>query len=206
LLYEACGRIVNPVYGLVGLLWSGSWPMVEAAVEAVLKGEQIVPIPSDAAAAAAPVLNPTYNIRHVSKTGPGSELHNVDKTRRTRFKRSAKGSRAAHTPQTEPEPANEPELSHTSSNEGPIELICCTARHEVSADRAGAVSHVSQDEPESVVEHEDEGLDLTLGFGFELTSQGSRQAESKQSKRCESSSDGSTGSCCSLSLDLQLSV
>jgi hypothetical protein len=25
LLYEACGRIVNPVYGVVGLLWLGQW-------------------------------------------------------------------------------------------------------------------------------------------------------------------------------------
>jgi hypothetical protein len=72
LLYEACGRIVNPAYGLVELLWSGSWPLAEAAVEAVMKGEQIVLIPSDAAATA-PVLNPTYDIRRV-ETGPGSKL------------------------------------------------------------------------------------------------------------------------------------
>ncbi|CAA6665403.1 unnamed protein product [Spirodela intermedia] len=38
LLYEACGRLVNPMYGSVGLLWSGSWHLCQAAVEAVLKG------------------------------------------------------------------------------------------------------------------------------------------------------------------------
>ncbi|BAD73141.1 seed specific protein Bn15D17A-like [Oryza sativa Japonica Group] len=38
LLYEACGRIVNPIYGSVGLLWSGQWQACQAAVEAVLKG------------------------------------------------------------------------------------------------------------------------------------------------------------------------
>jgi hypothetical protein len=118
--------------------------MAEAAVEAVLKGEQIVLIPSDAAATA-PVLNPSYNIRHVSKTGPGSKLHKVSKTMRTRFKRTAKPSNAAHNPRMGPVPANETELSHTSSNEGPVELTCCTDRHEVSADMVDAASHVSQE-------------------------------------------------------------
>ena len=38
LLYEACGRTVNPVFGAVGLLWAGSWTTCQAAVETVLKG------------------------------------------------------------------------------------------------------------------------------------------------------------------------
>ncbi|GFP85347.1 LOB domain-containing protein 41 [Phtheirospermum japonicum] len=38
LLYEACGRIINPVHGSVGLLSSGNWPRCQAAVEAVLHG------------------------------------------------------------------------------------------------------------------------------------------------------------------------
>ncbi|KAH9313583.1 hypothetical protein KI387_022210, partial [Taxus chinensis] len=38
LLYEACGRTVNPVNGAVGLLWSGNWQICQAAVETVLKG------------------------------------------------------------------------------------------------------------------------------------------------------------------------
>ncbi|KAJ7540036.1 hypothetical protein O6H91_11G119300 [Diphasiastrum complanatum] len=44
LLYEACGRTVNPVHGAVGLLWSGNWPACQAAVEAVLKGEILQPV------------------------------------------------------------------------------------------------------------------------------------------------------------------
>ncbi|XP_020088069.1 LOW QUALITY PROTEIN: LOB domain-containing protein 41-like [Ananas comosus] len=32
LLYEACGRILNPIYGSVGLLWSGSWQLCQEAV------------------------------------------------------------------------------------------------------------------------------------------------------------------------------
>ncbi|KHN17315.1 LOB domain-containing protein 41 [Glycine soja] len=47
LLYEACGRILNPIYGSVGLLWSGSWQLCQAAVENVLKGAPITPITSE---------------------------------------------------------------------------------------------------------------------------------------------------------------
>eukprot|EP00270_Netrium_digitus_P018728 TRINITY_DN7176_c0_g1_i2.p1 TRINITY_DN7176_c0_g1~~TRINITY_DN7176_c0_g1_i2.p1 ORF type:complete len:570 (+),score=103.39 TRINITY_DN7176_c0_g1_i2:132-1841(+) len=38
LLYEACGRTINPVYGAAGLLWCGQWNVCQAAVVAVLKG------------------------------------------------------------------------------------------------------------------------------------------------------------------------
>lgn len=43
LLYEACGRTVNPVYGAVGLLWSGNWSLCQGAVDTVLKGGAIRP-------------------------------------------------------------------------------------------------------------------------------------------------------------------
>ncbi|KAI5084159.1 hypothetical protein GOP47_0000328 [Adiantum capillus-veneris] len=43
LLYEACGRTVNPVFGAVGLLWSGNWAACQAAVETVLKGGSLKP-------------------------------------------------------------------------------------------------------------------------------------------------------------------
>ncbi|KAL6620821.1 hypothetical protein ACP70R_035960 [Stipagrostis hirtigluma subsp. patula] len=114
LLYEACGRIVNPIYGSVGLLWSGNWHLCQAAVEAVLKGAPIVRI-SDEAAAAAPTpahLHKAYDIRHVSKPAPPTSaasddssppaaaaavagdhgLHKVAKPGRTRFKRTSASS------------------------------------------------------------------------------------------------------------------
>ncbi|KAK9271971.1 hypothetical protein L1049_002338 [Liquidambar formosana] len=90
LLYEACGRIVNPIYGSVGLLWSGSWQLCQAAVEAVLKGAPITPITSEAAADSHGPPLKAYDIRHVSKdenSAASSDLHKV-KTR-CRFKRSA---------------------------------------------------------------------------------------------------------------------
>ncbi|KAF8023053.1 hypothetical protein BT93_F0519 [Corymbia citriodora subsp. variegata] len=52
LLFEACGRTVNPVSGAVGLLSSGNWHVCEAAVETVLDGGIVQPICGDAAALA----------------------------------------------------------------------------------------------------------------------------------------------------------
>ncbi|KAK1439964.1 hypothetical protein QVD17_05789 [Tagetes erecta] len=45
LLFEACGRTVNPVNGAVGLLWTGNWHMCQAAVAAVLRGGSIRAMP-----------------------------------------------------------------------------------------------------------------------------------------------------------------
>ncbi|GFY93740.1 LOB domain-containing protein 39 [Actinidia rufa] len=45
LLFEACGRTVNPVNGAVGLLWSGNWHVCQAAVQTVLRGGALRPIP-----------------------------------------------------------------------------------------------------------------------------------------------------------------
>ncbi|CAH8305794.1 unnamed protein product [Eruca vesicaria subsp. sativa] len=45
LLYEACGRTVNPVNGAVGLLSTGNWNVCQAAVETVLRGGSLRPIP-----------------------------------------------------------------------------------------------------------------------------------------------------------------
>ncbi|GMI82694.1 LOB domain-containing protein 38 [Hibiscus trionum] len=45
LLFEACGRTVNPVNGAVGLLSSGNWHMCQAAVDTVLQGGALRPIP-----------------------------------------------------------------------------------------------------------------------------------------------------------------
>ncbi|KDP32057.1 hypothetical protein JCGZ_12518 [Jatropha curcas] len=45
LLFEACGRTVNPVNGAVGLLWTGNWHVCQAAVETVLRGGMLRPLP-----------------------------------------------------------------------------------------------------------------------------------------------------------------
>ncbi|KAL4334362.1 hypothetical protein GQ457_07G024950 [Hibiscus cannabinus] len=45
LLFEACGRTVNPVNGAVGLLSSGNWHICQAAVDTILQGGALRPIP-----------------------------------------------------------------------------------------------------------------------------------------------------------------
>lgn len=45
LLYEAVGRTVNPVRGAVGLLWTGNWNVCQTAVETVLRGGELHPLP-----------------------------------------------------------------------------------------------------------------------------------------------------------------
>ncbi|XP_041016457.1 LOB domain-containing protein 37-like [Juglans microcarpa x Juglans regia] len=44
LLYEACGRTVNPVDGAVGLLSRGMWHVCQLAVETALAGGTLTPI------------------------------------------------------------------------------------------------------------------------------------------------------------------
>lgn len=60
LLYEACGRTVNPVSGAVGLLWTGNWHVCQAAVETVLRGGTLRPI-SDFLVGAPPSLVTTLD-------------------------------------------------------------------------------------------------------------------------------------------------
>jgi hypothetical protein len=44
LLYEACGRTVNPVDGAVGLLSRGKWHVCQQAVETALAGGSLTPL------------------------------------------------------------------------------------------------------------------------------------------------------------------
>lgn len=44
LLFEACGRTINPVNGAVGLLSTGNWHVCQAAVQTVLAGGTLTPI------------------------------------------------------------------------------------------------------------------------------------------------------------------
>ncbi|GFZ10173.1 LOB domain-containing protein 39 [Actinidia rufa] len=46
LLFEACGRTVNPVNGAVGLLSTGNWHVCQAAVNTVLAGGTLRPLTS----------------------------------------------------------------------------------------------------------------------------------------------------------------
>lgn len=39
LLYDACGRMLDPIFGSVGLVWSGNWAVCQAGVESILRGD-----------------------------------------------------------------------------------------------------------------------------------------------------------------------
>ncbi|KAG8384083.1 hypothetical protein BUALT_Bualt04G0081100 [Buddleja alternifolia] len=122
LLYEACGRIVNPVYGSVGLMWTGSWQLCKNAVEAVLRGAPITQTVAGDAAAENENGQPlkAYDIRHVNKednTSGSNDLHRV--RTRCRFKRSgAKSNRSrvcvGSAEKVNGSPSHESSLSHQS--------------------------------------------------------------------------------------------
>lgn len=107
LLYEACGRIVNPIYGSAGLLWSGSWQLCQAAVEAVLSGAPIMQISAESAVSSMSPPLKAGDIRHVLKeenvAGASHGLHKVKS--RGRFKRSSGKPRASASSDPEFEPS-----------------------------------------------------------------------------------------------------
>ncbi|KAK7269762.1 hypothetical protein RIF29_22497 [Crotalaria pallida] len=92
LLHEACGRIVNPTYGSVGLFWTGEWARCEAAVEAVLNGTRINDVaPFDWYTTGAHVgvgqnVLPARDLRHVARVRDpvGVERENRHRNKRPR--------------------------------------------------------------------------------------------------------------------------
>jgi len=124
LLYEACGRIVNPVYGSVGLLSSGQWQACQAAVEAVLKGHPVVRVDAASDAAAAPPLLGSrvpgvaaYDIRHVAKdldAAAAADLLHIARGGRSRFKRASSSSTSSK-PHHKAKASNNRRSSHSPS-------------------------------------------------------------------------------------------
>lgn len=156
LLYEACGRIVNPTFGSVGLLSSGNWVQCQAAVDAVLAGLPIVennePVP---------YLNPvppvnSCDIRHVSKDT------SLGKTR-NRFKRS----------RSKVQLGSITEAAAEWGRVNPLEFGQCSSggggeRSMQSVETVEAPWEMNRGKPDPVGNGDEEevGLELTLGFGF----------------------------------------
>jgi hypothetical protein len=174
LLYEACGRIVNPVYGSVGLLWSGQWQACQAAVEAVLKGDPVVVRASSSAdqpeeAAATPPLG-TCDIRHVAKDHRRD--HPLLRASRPKFKRASSSSTTTSNKASSRRVSSPMPATPTREQEHDDEDARALSHHDRSEESAGsqgssdAGSHVSQaDEHHSHLQDEEEvGLELTLGF------------------------------------------
>lgn len=81
LLFEACGRTVNPVNGAVGMLWTGNWHVCQAAVETVLRGGTLRPI-SDLLESSSLMISSDESSEIWHQDGSGNENHHC------RFSRS----------------------------------------------------------------------------------------------------------------------
>ncbi|XAR63914.1 hypothetical protein NMG60_11024064 [Bertholletia excelsa] len=142
LLYEACGRIVNPIYGSAGLLWSGNWHLCHAAVEAVLSGSPIVQVSPDSAVSSVSPPLKACDIRHVSKDESSAASRDLHRVRvRGRFKRG-KG-------------AGKPKAEEVErSVDDAAQVIWSWSNHKKDSD--GSASHVesaSHNDSASVVNH-----------------------------------------------------
>ncbi|XP_048231049.1 LOB domain-containing protein 40 [Ricinus communis] len=183
LLYEACGRIVNPIYGSVGLLWSGSWQLCQAAVEAVLKGAPITPINSEAAANGHGPPLKAYDIRHVSKDENSAASNEPSRVKtRSRVRRAMKpkaNNTSTATNNTKPYAELTRSTSHESSlsHQSELAMMDVTESKEtesmVSVETAEA-SLLFRAEPESATKGnegnlQDHASTEMVGVGLELT-------------------------------------
>ncbi|KAG4926158.1 hypothetical protein JHK87_051698 [Glycine soja] len=192
LLYEACGRILNPIYGSVGLLWSGSWQLCQAAVENVLKGAPITPITSEAAASGRGPPLKAYDIRHVSKDENSAAASN--ETQHQRVKTRSRVKRPLANNNAKPKSTTNENNNNKGTELGSAEpsLVACEWTEEVlnrSGSHDSTLSHQSEaanavesesmlsaetpetsilfrEEPETNPKRvsDDVGLELTLGF------------------------------------------
>jgi hypothetical protein len=175
--------MVNPVYGSVGLLWSGNWQLCQDAVENVLRGVPIAQPPP--AATAVPPLK-TCDIRHVARRSDnhGGDIHGVANSSRGQFKRRvaqrwARSDTAIELVFSRPAsamlvdvrqalplswaPAGKPSQEYSVSHDAVPETD--SNSNTVSVDTV-EVSHVSQSEPEAPreIDGREVGLDLELGL------------------------------------------
>ncbi|KAJ4808178.1 LOB domain-containing protein 41 [Rhynchospora pubera] len=151
LLYEACGRIVNPIYGSVGLLWSEQWHLCQAAVESVLKGTPISQI-ATATASTTTAVTPikASDIRHIAnrKSQCTIDLHKVNASSRVQFKHTGFWSIC---PETDMPGSVEEENQRAQES-----------REIANGSHVSLNEHVCRKQELDSTE-EDSGLDLTLG-------------------------------------------
>ncbi|KAI6686184.1 hypothetical protein NL676_032097 [Syzygium grande] len=126
LLYEACGRIVNPIYGSVGLLWSGNWAECQSAVEAVLQGSSRF-LQSPSLDSVGPNLKPC-DIRHVQKTSGPGYVHKI--RTRNRFKRLSNRAKS----ETEPDAVFGGPIYEETSHDSWVTLAAVAAANRDSAE------------------------------------------------------------------------
>ncbi|XP_030952685.1 LOB domain-containing protein 40-like [Quercus lobata] len=215
LLYEACGRIVNPIYGSVGLLWSGSWQLCQAAVEAVLKGSPITPITSEAAVTDHGPPLKAYDIRHVSKDENSAASNDPIRVKtRCRFKRSVvkpKACKAGLNMENSSAAPREikPSSGSSTSHESSLSHQSAFAPVEGESKETESMVSVETAEPESIpkpqpAQESELALELTLGFE-PMTSRLNRVVPVKKRKVCvvsDSSGSADIVGACKMELGL----
>jgi hypothetical protein len=215
LLYEACGRMANPVYGSVGLLCSGQWEACQAAVEAVLKGHRIVQLStSNDAGQATPPLS-AYDIRHVAKDPADAAADPLRVSRagpgRTRFKRttakskSSSGAKRTSRGQEPERVENDDDLDHRApSREETAGSHGMGSAVEQTREEESAGSHVSQAEeiPVPPVRQDEEAHDDEIGLGLTLGFEQVRRVARSPSARIHASSSSAESSHVVLRLEL----
>ncbi|WCJ25377.1 LOB domain-containing protein 41 [Euphorbia peplus] len=197
LLYEACGRIVNPIYGSVGLLWSGSWHLCQTAVESVLRGTPITPINSETAANGEGPPLKAYDIRHVSKD-ENSENNRVKTRPRLR------GG------MMKPKPLNgsgyKSELTRSTSHDSSVshqsELVMVDGgeRQETESMVSEETAELEPPDNDDVAQEDHDELGLELTLGFEPRSRGKHVVPVKKRKLGHAAS--SNGATCKIELGL----
>ncbi|CAI9756070.1 unnamed protein product [Fraxinus pennsylvanica] len=179
LLYEACGRIINPIYGSVGLMWSGNWQQCQAAVEEVLKGAPLVQVSDtdESSATKARSITPLqgFDIRHFSKnTATPEPIHRVRSRRST-----VEINNTLHSVAAAAELMNETEEKFTitgwdcgEDNDAFVHQLKRAPSHNsysVETVEPSMLNPSTSFKPEPHhTENDDIGLELTLGFNSML--------------------------------------
>ncbi|GAA0143895.1 hypothetical protein LIER_35829 [Lithospermum erythrorhizon] len=163
LLYEACGRIVNPIYGSTGLFCSGNWQLCEAAVQAVLSGSPVVQVSADSAASTVCPPLEACDIRHVATNDKGKS--------RGRFKRvGVKPSREPYAKALKENPSHvdEPDVENAArviygwTRVGSPSQESGLSHHREPPSGGGESGVEDSDSVEEMVDVNDIELELTL--------------------------------------------
>ncbi|XP_037431767.1 LOB domain-containing protein 41-like [Triticum dicoccoides] len=171
LLYEACGRAANPVFGASGLFSTGNWEACQAAVQAVLEGRPIPQVAADQAAPH-PGLLAAYGVRHIPKDGIDRASAAL-RASRASFKRASSSSSTARPERNGGLGEETAGSSHDHAVEDDGEALADKQKRVQSfSSEAEAGSHVSQAEqsasapvPQVAQDDGEIDLELTLGFG-----------------------------------------
>lgn len=160
LLYEACGRVVDPVYGSVGLLHSGQWHNCQVAVDAVLKGLPIMQLSNTSQQQIIVPPLKLYDIRHMSKDSLLTTVPDFHQKVPTRPRLRRRPRPAADVDRLSSN-GDEIEGNHSHDNRSMFSIETTTEEGSMAA-VGDPIRQTSGQTGESEM-----GLELTLGFSYD---------------------------------------